>query len=273
MLAVTKNKHSPKKKAVPLFFSFFFSLSLIAFCCCLSEYTKMAGSELPFPNNARAENATIFGGSRFGRKKRTIFVLLLVAVFFVLWFNSDLDRLSNTVVDSESAKSPKTTPTPPVVIEDDDSMADLDDQPEPVPVVEKEKAPVKAVEDKKKKPSTLAIIPETTPQHFKYLMIIASRASNLSRRQLIRKTYFNMEDNLEPCMKKDKGFNYMFWVYGDKPTSKTPERRLYETEKIEWNDLEKVDQSAYNQDEVLKWVKYFYLKLVFFMFYSNYRNI
>ncbi|KAI7889089.1 galactosyl transferase GMA12/MNN10 family-domain-containing protein [Mucor mucedo] len=217
----------------------------------------MAGSELPFPNNARAENATIFGGSRFGRKKRTIFVLLLVAVFFVLWFNSDLDRLSNTVVDSGSAQSPKTTTVAPsVVIEDDE--ADLDEQPEPAPAVVTEKAPAKAVEDQKKKtkPSTLPILPdESTPQHFKYLMIIASRASNLSRRQLIRKTYFGMEDNLEPCMKKDKGFNYMFWVYGEKPMSKTPERRLYETEKIEWNDLEKVDQSAYSQDEVLKWAE------------------
>lgn len=215
----------------------------------------MAGSELPFPNNARAENATIFGGTRFGRKKRTIFMLLLVAVFFVLWFNSDLDRLDTTVTDSSgSSRSSENSSPPPVVIEDDEIVEDFDEQVETTPIVV-DKVPATKVEEKKK-PVPVVTVTEAKPQHFKYLMIIASRASNLSRRQLIRKTYFGMEDNLEPCMKKDKGFNYMFWVYGDTPASKTPERRLYETEKIEYNDLEKVDQTAYNQDEVLKWVKY-----------------
>lgn len=221
----------------------------------------MAGSELPFPNNARAENATLFGGARLGRKKRSIFVLLLIAVFFVLWFNSDLDRLNTTGVDSETSESKKTTTRPPLVLKDDEIEDDEQiEQKEITSIVDKQEKVESKVESKveeKKKPTTSSILPSPKPQHFKYLMIIASRANNLSRRQLIRKTYFGLDDNLEPCMKKDKGINYLFWVYGEEPASKTPEHRLYETEKMEWNDLEKVDQTTYNQDNVLKWVKYY----------------
>lgn len=223
----------------------------------------MAGSDLPFPNNARAENNSLFGGARLGRKKKSIFLLLVVAVFFVLWFNTDIDRLNNSnnaITDSnKDTKGSDTTKHPPVAqdeLEDEDDM--VVDEEEVPQQKETKPVPQESKEETEKKPSIVYNPPTTiyknTPQHFRYFIVIASRTSNLSRRQLIRKTYFGLDNNVEPCMKRDKGIDYLFWLYGDEPAARTPERRLYETEKIEWNDLEKVNKKAYDQDEVLKWV-------------------
>lgn len=218
----------------------------------------MAGSELPFPTNTRTDNS-LFGGARFGRKKRTIFILLLVAVFFVLWFNSGLDRLNGTQDVDTSKQTKDDTLDKGTFLPSQDSLDEVED----VEDIEENKEVTKpkqdTVKEAEEKPTTKYTPPttiyKTTPQHFKYFMVIASRATNLSRRQLIRDTYFGLHDNVEPCMKRDKGLNYLFWVYGDVPASKTPERRLYETEKMEYNDLEKVDKTAYNQDDILRWVK------------------
>lgn len=219
----------------------------------------MAGSDLPFPNNARTDN-TLFGGARFGRKKRTIFLLLLVAVFFVLWFNSDLDR-SNSVYDdatgisTEGQKESKNGPAPEApLMNGSDEDEEQQQQQEEGLQEEITKTPSDTKSEKPKKPTNSVTTIHMQPQHFKYFIIIASRTSSLSRRQLIRDTYFGLNDNIEPCMKRDKGVNYMFWVYDDEPQAKTPERRLYETEKMEWNDLEKVDAKSFKQDDVLKWV-------------------
>lgn len=223
----------------------------------------MAGSELPFPNNARADNSSLFGGARLGRRKKTIFLLLVVAVFFVLWFNTDIERLNtsnNAISDSNrDTAGSGTIKKPPVVqddVEDEDEIETEEEETKVVPPPQKEQT--KPPQEETNKPSAVYKPPTTiyksTPQHFRYFIVIASRTGNLSRRQLIRKTYFGLDNNVEPCMKRDKGINYLFWLYGDEPAANTPERRLYETEKIEWNDLEKVNKKAYDQDEVLKWV-------------------
>lgn len=237
----------------------------------------MAGSDLPFPNNARPENTSLFGAARFGRKKRTIFFLLLVAIFFVLWFNSDLDRsnsnIASHVPDDATGISPDSQKSGSVTedskthsqkvdleVEDEDEANQLDEEEALNEEIQKETVSTKKpttpnTSTSSKKPSNSVTTIKMQPQHFKYFMVIASRATNLSRRQLIRNTYFGLGDNIEPCMKRDKGLNYLFWIYGDEPAAKTPERRLYETEKMEWNDLEKVNAKSYNQDEILKWVK------------------
>jgi hypothetical protein len=224
----------------------------------------MAGSDLPFPNNARADNS-LFGGARFGRKKRTIFLLLLVAAFFVLWFNSDLDRSSSvyddaTGVSTERQKEADNIPTTgaPLSNGPDEEEEQQQQQEEEVELEEETvKMPTETKPqtiEKPKKPANSVTTIHMQPQHFKYFIVIGSRTSSQSRRQLIRDTYFGLKDNIEPCMKRDKGVNYMFYVYGDEPEAKTPERRLYETEKMEWNDLEKVDAKSFKQDDVLKWV-------------------
>ncbi|CEP10296.1 hypothetical protein [Parasitella parasitica] len=239
----------------------------------------MAGSDLPFPNNARPENSSLFGAARFGRKKRTIFFLLLVAIFFVLWFSTDLDRSSSSITthipddatgispDSQKSGVPENdnTASQKVDLEVENEEADQMDEEEALEEeIQKEAVPKPATTvttttttspktNSDKKPSKSSTTIKMQPQHFKYFMVIASRATNISRRQLIRSTYFGLDDNIEPCMKRDKGLNYLFWIYGDEPAAKTPERRLYETEKMEWNDLEKIDTKAYNQDEILKW--------------------
>ncbi|CAO0794228.1 unnamed protein product [Mucor circinelloides] len=233
----------------------------------------MAGSDLPFPNNARSENTSLFGAARFGRKKRTIFFLLLVAIFFVLWFNSDLDRSSSSITshvpDDATGISPDSQksgaaenekePSPKVdlEVEDEEEAKQIEEEEALNEEIQKEAVPTKKpttnTNTASKKPSNSVTTIKMQPQHFKYFIVIASRATNLSRRQLIRNTYFGLGDNIEPCMKRDKGLNYLFWIYGDEPAAKTPERRLYETEKMEWNDLEKVNAKSYNQDEILKW--------------------
>lgn len=235
----------------------------------------MAGSDLPFPNNARSENTSLFGAARFGRKKRTIFFLLLVAIFFVLWFNSDLDRSSSSItshvpddatgISPDSQKSgaaeneKKPSPKVDLEVEDEEEAKQIEEEEALNEEIQKEAVPTKKpatnTNTTSKKPSNSVTTIKMQPQHFKYFIVIASRATNLSRRQLIRNTYFGLGDNIEPCMKRDKGLNYLFWIYGDEPAAKTPERRLYETEKMEWNDLEKVNAKSYNQDEILKWVK------------------
>ena len=218
----------------------------------------MAGSDLPFPNNARADNNTLFGGARLGRRKKTVFLILMFVVFFVLFFNFDQYNYDNTV-ETPVESSEKETKAPIIQDEVEEEEEDEVVEEESVPIIKPE--PPKKIEPVEiKKPLNPSYQPPTTiykptPQHFKYFIVIASRASNLSRRQMIRKTYFGLEDNVEPCMKRDKGINYLFWVYGDIPSSRTPERRLYETEKMEWNDLEKVNKQAYNQDDMLNWVR------------------
>ncbi|KAK4521977.1 uncharacterized protein ATC70_004516 [Mucor velutinosus] len=233
----------------------------------------MAGSDLPFPNNARSENTSLFGAARFGRKKRTIFFLLLVAIFFILWFNSDLDRSSSSItshvpddatgISPDSQKSgvaendKKPSPKVDLEVEEEEEANQIEEEEALNEEIQKEAVPTRKpttnTNTSSKKPSNSVTTIKMQPQHFKYFIVIASRATNLSRRQLIRNTYFGLGDNIEPCMKRDKGLNYLFWIYGDEPAAKTPERRLYETEKMEWNDLEKVNAKSYNQDEILKW--------------------
>lgn len=89
--------------------------------------------------------------------------------------------------------------------------------------------------------------------HYSYIVIIASPASAMSRRNLIREKYFGLPNNLIPCMRYNADVLYKFWIYGGPPKSDTPERRRYEAEKMEWNDLEEV-LVEFNQLNILEWV-------------------
>ncbi|KAI7907057.1 galactosyl transferase GMA12/MNN10 family-domain-containing protein [Cokeromyces recurvatus] len=224
----------------------------------------MASSDLPFPNNVRVDNGSFFGNARFGRRKRMILILLLVAIFFFLWFNIDLGRSNDNSIniyvpddatglnpENQRIKNDVDNLSNPIVIEEEEEEAEEAEADEEQTLKEEIEFE-QSVEKTLSKSTTI----QMQPQHFKYFIIIASRASHSSRRQLIRNTYFGLNDNIEPCMKRDKGINYMFWIYGDEPASKTPESRLYETEKMEWNDLEKVnDTKSFQQDDILKWVE------------------
>ncbi|KAG1079210.1 hypothetical protein G6F42_023876 [Rhizopus arrhizus] len=165
----------------------------------------MAGSDLPFPNNARSENTSLFGAARFGRKKRTIFFLLLVAIFFVLWFNSDLDRSSSSITshvpDDATGISPDSQksgaaenekePSPKVdlEVEDEEEAKQIEEEEALNEEIQKEAVPTKKpttnTNTASKKPSNSVTTIKMQPQHFKYFIVIASRATDLSRRQLI----------------------------------------------------------------------------------------
>ncbi|KAI9471883.1 MAG: galactosyl transferase GMA12/MNN10 family-domain-containing protein [Benjaminiella poitrasii] len=254
---------------------------------------KMASPDIPFPNNVRVvDNNSFLNGARFGRRKRTILLLLLMAIIFFLWFNADLDRSNKDnsigayVPDDATGISPEKQQQQGSHNNEHSSDAnvtlndDVDVDEEEQKQLEEEEALEEEIESEKTSMNTTPASPTTTantkqptaspkktsisktttilmqPQHFKYFIVIASRATHTSRRQLIRQTYFGLNDNVEPCMKRDKGINYMFWIYGNEPAAKTPARRAYETEKMEWNDLEKVGNTkSYHQDDVLRWVE------------------
>ncbi|KAI9483601.1 MAG: hypothetical protein EXX96DRAFT_499878 [Benjaminiella poitrasii] len=93
----------------------------------------------------------------------------------------------------------------------------------------------------------------------KYLIVIETEAKYYSRRKLIRSVYFDIQDNLVPTTLDD--IRYTFLVYGGPPESDTVERREYESEKMEYNDLSQLPtNTVYNQQTVLEWVSSNYLK-------------
>ncbi|KAI8084741.1 uncharacterized protein BX664DRAFT_337672, partial [Halteromyces radiatus] len=92
-------------------------------------------------------------------------------------------------------------------------------------------------------------------RHYSYLVIIASKASHISRRRLIRQSYFGLVDNLVPCMEYDTDVMYLFWIYGDLP-SHSSEKYKYETEKMEWADMVEMPRGVdFEQQTVLEWVE------------------
>ncbi|KAI9258946.1 galactosyl transferase GMA12/MNN10 family-domain-containing protein [Phascolomyces articulosus] len=95
---------------------------------------------------------------------------------------------------------------------------------------------------------------DTLSNHYTYLVVIASTATAFTRRNLIRQTYFGLNDNIEPCMQYNTDTYYKFWVYGNSIPRNTADRRLYEAEKMEWNDLVEVSDGVhFEQSNILEW--------------------
>lgn len=91
--------------------------------------------------------------------------------------------------------------------------------------------------------------------HYPYLVVVASSADQMSRRNLIREKYFGLRDNLLPCMRYNTDVLYKFLIHGGPPKSDTPLRRQYEGEKMEWNDLEELAKGKpFEQATVIEWV-------------------
>ncbi|KAL0075350.1 glycosyltransferase family 34 protein, partial [Phycomyces blakesleeanus] len=92
--------------------------------------------------------------------------------------------------------------------------------------------------------------------HYTHLVVIGSEASQGSRRQLIRSKYFGLRDNLLPCMQYDTDIYYTFWIHGGLPLPDTPLRRTYESEKMEWNDMQEIPaRLEFEQANVIAWVE------------------
>ncbi|OBZ90036.1 hypothetical protein A0J61_01899 [Choanephora cucurbitarum] len=68
-----------------------------------------------------------------------------------------------------------------------------------------------------------------------YLIVVGSEAKSSSRRHLIRAHYFGIHDNLIPA--RINQADYQFYIHGGPPPSDTPERRAFETEKMEFDDI------------------------------------
>ncbi|KAI9247790.1 galactosyl transferase GMA12/MNN10 family-domain-containing protein [Helicostylum pulchrum] len=91
-----------------------------------------------------------------------------------------------------------------------------------------------------------------------YLVVIGSPVTFASRRNLIRSTYFGIDDNLDPISSTTaQPIEYAFCIYGDATSPNTPERRAFETEKMEYNDIYSWDSSTqFTETTVLDWIKH-----------------
>ncbi|KAI8969663.1 hypothetical protein BDB01DRAFT_816563 [Pilobolus umbonatus] len=69
-----------------------------------------------------------------------------------------------------------------------------------------------------------------------YLILIHSKSQYHDRRSILRREYFNIHNNLLPPCLSDS-IQYRFLMTDGHPPSNTVERRLFETEKIEYNDI------------------------------------
>lgn len=90
-----------------------------------------------------------------------------------------------------------------------------------------------------------------------YLVVIGSPVTFQSRRNLVRSTYFGIHDNLDPISPAtSQSIEYAFCIYGDPTRPNTPERRAFETEKMEYNDIYSWDSAIqFTQDAVFDWIK------------------
>lgn len=89
--------------------------------------------------------------------------------------------------------------------------------------------------------------------NYKYLVVIGSNVEFGSRRELIRSSYFGIHDNLIPITPSQQSVQYAFCIHGDLPKSDTPEKRTFETEKMEYNDIH-IMKEEFNEKNVLHWV-------------------
>jgi hypothetical protein len=242
----------------------------------LQDNIIIMATDLPFHNSSRSET-TFYGGARLGRKKRYIVFGLIAAVFFVLWFSADMS--SNSVQQhSSSNEMAQDNAKDNTVLQDEVNQAkeEEDEVQDDAVIVESTTTTTKAKTAKAKAKSTTTTTTTTTAaaktttssielakelplivetNHLKYFVVIASEANSFERRKLIRSSYFGMDNNVEPCMGSEKkGISYAFWLYGDAPQSKTPERRVYEAEKMEWFDLHQTTDAEFDQVKAMKWV-------------------
>ncbi|KAI7887193.1 hypothetical protein K492DRAFT_228361 [Lichtheimia hyalospora FSU 10163] len=225
-------------------------------------------------------------GRRSARpNKRVLVVLAIAGIFFLLYLNARIDTTSSsslTPADDISSSSTTTTTTthsdkatseetgqgdlvfPDDMSEDDgEDIADLvPDEPEEQQQEELTTTPsTHSVEHHKTVPDFLSeekseeiVINDTN--HYAYLVLIASSAEQSSRRALIRDKYFGLRNNLLPCMRYNADMLYKFLIYGGPSKAGTAERRRYEAEKMEWNDLEEMPaKTSFEQATVLEWAE------------------
>ncbi|GAB5587777.1 hypothetical protein Unana1_02677 [Umbelopsis nana] len=95
-----------------------------------------------------------------------------------------------------------------------------------------------------------------TSNHYQMLVVVATRANHLSRRRLMRQKYFGIHNNLLPCMTANSDIYYRFWVYGGTEGLTGEERRLYEAERMEYDDIvDMPDETTFDQSAIVNWAE------------------
>ncbi|KAJ8656716.1 hypothetical protein O0I10_007563 [Lichtheimia ornata] len=189
--------------------------------------------------------------------KRILVTLAVSGIFFLLYLNARVTTPSSSGPQDnqpQQVNDPNLAPPPPngnviVPLPQDE---DEDDGQDTVPDLLSEGDEEQQEEDNVHTSNEII----NTSNHYKYLVVIASTADQMTRRQLIRERYFGLRDNLLPCMRFNADTMYTFWIHGGSVTPRTAERRRYEAEKMEWNDLEELPAGvSFTQASVLEWAE------------------
>ncbi|KAI9025352.1 galactosyl transferase GMA12/MNN10 family-domain-containing protein [Phycomyces nitens] len=195
------------------------------------------------------------GPKKLQRPSRHIVVILMLSALLIIFLlNRHVDQLSKTQQESLWDTAPTHTSLPTKAIQKQPPVS----KPSPPPLVIKPASPHS--DQHSRVPRPLVDLTEDSDVnqsgHYTYLVVIGSEASQGSRRQLIRSKYFGLRDNLLPCMQYDTDVYYTFWIHGGLPLPDTALRRTYESEKMEWNDMQEIPaRLEFGQANVIAWVE------------------
>lgn len=221
-------------------------------------------------------------GRRSARpNKRVLVVLAIAGIFFLLYLNARIDTTSTSLTSADTDSTTTTTTTPSDIATSEETSQDEFVLPEDLSDEDgEEEETADLVPDEQQEeltPSTHSVehhktVPDPLSEekseeivindsnHYAYLVVIASSAEQSSRRALIRDKYFGLRNNLLPCMRYNADMLYKFLIYGGPSKAGTAERRRYEAEKMEWNDLEEMPaKTPFDQATVLEWVSCLHL--------------
>ncbi|KAI8138166.1 galactosyl transferase GMA12/MNN10 family-domain-containing protein [Fennellomyces sp. T-0311] len=229
-------------------------------------------------------------GRRPRTNKRTLVALAVGGIFFLLFLNARISSPA-TVNDASGPHDLEEMPTFEVPVVDETPVQEVptEEDPDLFPALDTEDPsdaeqtiseedlfPTMPEEDEDPKSGDNAVSPHsdhhsTLPHpldesddeiilndsnHYSYLVLIASTADQMARRSLIREKYFGLSDNLLPCMQYNTDMLYKFWIHGGALPPKTDERRRYEAEKMEWDDLEEMPKGVkFEQASILEWAE------------------
>ncbi|OZJ04281.1 hypothetical protein BZG36_02582 [Bifiguratus adelaidae] len=125
----------------------------------------------------------------------------------------------------------------------DEEEDEVEEVQEPAPVV-----PVTPDESFLDDAPSADIVSDTaSSDHYKAIVIITSNLNQISRRQLLRQHYFDLDDNITPCVRNQPEVMYRFWVWdkhseeyeglSKKDKEGTAILREFDAERVEWGDV------------------------------------
>lgn len=220
-----------------------------------------------------------YGTTRMRPNRRTVMCLSIVALIVLLIMSSRMSPPAKkddylTVVKPDGSEKYQEPPISPPSYEnsgtdmndmeevdgnDDEVEGDNEDFDIPPPPAQEpaiDSDEITKVDDKKPTENWSEENVINTSNHYTMLVVIASEAKQIARRNLMRSKYFGINNNLLPCMEANSDVYYRFWVYGGTEKLTGDEHRLYEAENMEYNDIvEMPDVKSFDQLAVVEWAE------------------